>query len=223
MNILTRIKNVFEANLEELVNKAEDPELMIKHYLEEAKTQLEEMLKAAAESVASEKMLEKQKAGLLKEATHWEENAKNAVNAKRDDLALIAIEKKEKIDNQLSALETPLQAAKKQSELMKSKVAELKEKIADTENHAAVLIARAKSAKAMEKSAEAVSRISGKSPLDQMKSMEEKINASESRAAALDDISVDPSKKLDDEFTALRAGGSAQDKLAALKAKMNVQ
>lgn len=220
MKLFQRLSDLLRANVSEMLDKAEDPEKMIKLYLEDAKTQLAAMTEAVASSIGTEKVLQKQYDGLKEDSSHWKENAKAALTADREDLATKALEQQQKIEDRMQKLTGPLADSRAQTAKMKADLNVLKERIEDTEANAEILISRARAAKAREKSAEVLSKISGASPLDQMKSMEEKISATEAHAEALNELSSSHQKDLDDEFKNLTAGKNVADKLAALKEEM---
>jgi phage shock protein A len=220
MKLFQRVSDLLRANVSEMLDKAEDPEKMIKLYLEDAKNQLSAMTSAVAESIGTEKVLQKQYDGLKEEQTHWEQNATAALAANREDLATKALEQQQKIEDRMQKLTGPLADAKAQTEKMKSDLNDLKERVEDTEANSAILISRAKAAKAREHSAEVISKISGSGPLDEMKSMEEKINATEAHAEALKGLSGSHQENLEKEFQGLSSGKNVADKLAALKLKM---
>ena len=129
MNLFDRFSNIMKANIGEMLSKAEDPEKMIKLYIEDAKNQLEAFSSAVGDAISTEKLLQKQYDGLIAEAKHWEDNATIAVKSNRDDLATKALEQQTKIEQRIEKLKGPLSDAHAQTVKMKENMNILKEKI----------------------------------------------------------------------------------------------
>lgn len=96
--IFARISDIFKANINDLLDKAEDPEKMIKQMVIEMEEAVNKATTAVGSAIANEKMLEKQHVEKKKLAGEWQQRAVKAVNAGRDDLARQALEKKNMLD-----------------------------------------------------------------------------------------------------------------------------
>ena len=220
MKLFEKLSDLIRGNVNDVLDKAEDPEVAIKLYIEDATTHYQEMMKACSQVIATEKELQKQYDGLKESTKKWEGHAEAALSAGNEELAKKALAQQTTFEDRMKELEKPLANAVAQSTKMKEDLHTLKLKIDDTKANAAVLIARAKAAKASEKSAETMAKMSGDSPLNKMASMEEKIMASEAHASALNELTEDGNKTLEDEFIHLASSSAVDDKLAKLKEKL---
>lgn len=87
MSLLDRLSRLIRANLSDLLRRAEDPEKIIDQALEDMKGALREAREGVATAMAEGKRLEREVESHLKEAALWEEKAKEALRAGREDLA----------------------------------------------------------------------------------------------------------------------------------------
>src|SRR5512145_2444051 len=111
--IFARISDIFKANINDLLDKAEDPEKMIKQMVIEMQEAVNKATTAVGSAIANEKQLERQYNDKKKQSDEWQERAMKAVTAGRDDLARQALEKKNSFAKAVTDLEMPLAEAKK--------------------------------------------------------------------------------------------------------------
>ena len=86
MGIFRRVNDIISANLNDLVDKFEDPEKMLKQAIREMEESIEEATAAAAKAIASERLLEKETAQHELQSVRWHERAERAVKAGDDEL-----------------------------------------------------------------------------------------------------------------------------------------
>lgn len=94
MSIFGRMADIFKANINDLLDKAEDPEKMIKQMVIEMEEAVNKATLAVGSAIANEKSLEKQYNRQKVQSDDWQAKAIQAVNAGRDDLARQALERK---------------------------------------------------------------------------------------------------------------------------------
>jgi phage shock protein A len=94
MGIFSRLKTLISSNVNDLINKAENPEKMLNQLLIDMNTQLIESKKAVAMAIADEKKLERETANQQSQAQEWEKKAMLAVRSGKDDLAREALLRK---------------------------------------------------------------------------------------------------------------------------------
>lgn len=220
MGLFKRAADLVRANLNELLDSAEDPEKMINLYLEDAHEHLKEAKVAVHTAITAEKTLQMQYNNASVDADIWQKRAELAVSQKRDDLAREALTRKKSVEQRFSGLKTPLEQAGAQANKARHDLGLLEERIQEAENNRTVLIARAQAAKAMKKTADAVSGISSHDPAAAMSSMEQKIQRMEAEAAASAEMVDAGSSTSEREFRELESGSSVEDELAALKNKI---
>ena len=217
--IFARISDIFKANINDLLDKAEDPEKMIKQMVLEMEEAVNKATTAVGSAIANEKMLEKQHTEKKKLAAEWHQRAVKAVNAGRDDLARQALEKKNMFDKAATDLEMPLAEAQKTATTMRSQLDQLKVKLDEARVRQGTLIARHQAAKAKKQISSSLAGI-GDGAFANFDKYEQKVLKAESEAEAMSQIAGDATS-LDEEFKKLEAGSSVEDELALLKAAAN--
>ena len=104
MGMFTRINDIIQSNINALLDKAEDPEKMIRLIIQEMQETLVEIRTLAAQHIAEQKHLNRQIDNLEKRAAHWQENAELAVSKGKDDLARAALKEKKEPKEKKEAL-----------------------------------------------------------------------------------------------------------------------
>ncbi len=217
MGIFDRISTLAKSNVNDLIDKAEDPEKIAKQVIHD----LEEALRQASTGVAASITEEKKLKSLIDEVTdeseRWEKRAIAAVEKGEDELAMEALKRKAGFDEDLARYTESHTVQAEQVKMLKESLRLLEAKIEDAKRRRDALIARSKSAEAQKKIAETMSKASKLNPLDALDRMEDKVNLVEAQAQAYSELKQD---RLEDKFAELDKESSAQDALAALKAKM---
>ena len=109
MGMFTRINDIIQSNINALLDKAEDPEKMIRLIIQEMQETLVEIRTLAAQHIAEQKHLNRQIDNLEKRAAHWQENAELAVSKGKDDLARAALKEKQELEAKQAELQEQLQ------------------------------------------------------------------------------------------------------------------
>ena len=137
MRLFQRIGDIIAANLNDLVDRFEDPEVMLKQAIREMETMIEEATGAAARAIAGERLLAKDLADHERKAQRWHARAEEAVRQGDDDLARQAIARAHEHEamaralvEQRSSAEQTAQALRRQVSAMKAKQAEARRKLA---------------------------------------------------------------------------------------------
>jgi phage shock protein A len=217
--IFGRISDIIKANVNDLIDRAEDPEKMIKQMVIEMEEAVNKATTAVGSAIANEKHLERQHNEKKKLASEWQERAVKAVNAGRDDLARQALEKKNMFDKAANDVEGPLAEAKKTSTVMRQQLEQLKIKLDEARVRQGTLIARHQAAKAKKQISQSLSGI-GDGAFANFEKYEQKVLKVESEAEAFAELAGETTS-LDDEFRKLEAGSSVEEELALLKAAAN--
>jgi phage shock protein A len=221
MGIFARISDIFKANINDLLDKSEDPEKMIKQMVIEMEEAVNKATTAVGSAIANEKMLERQYEEKKRLADEWQQRALKAVNQNRDDLARQALEKKNMFASAAAGLEAPAAEAKKSAEVLRSQLEQLKAKLDEARVRQGTLIARHQAAKAKKQISQSMAGI-GDGAFANFDKYEQKVLREESEAEAFSELAGD-STSLDDEFKKLDAGSGVEDELALLKAAANKQ
>ena len=222
MTIFSRLGTLLKSNVNDAINKAEDPEKMLTQMLLDMQQQMVEARKQVAVAIADEKRLAKQYEQEKALAVEWEKKAMLAVKAGNDDLAKQALQRKTEHEKLAVGYEQQWTAQKTAVDQLKSALQQLNNKIEEAKRKKNLLVARAKRAEAQKTIAETMDGISNTSAFETMSRMEEKIDKAEAEAQATYELAQSANgDDLKAKFDAL-ASVDNEDALAALKAKMGV-
>ena len=188
MGILDRISNLVRANVNDLLDRAEDPEKMLEQILRDMQQGIGTAKSQVAAMIAQEKELEADYEDNAKLAAEWGEKAKRAVAAGKDDLAREALRRKKDADENAAVYKQQLEIQKQTVEKLKSQLNQLESKYQTTVSQKESLIARQRRAEVQKNVAQqATATVSSLSPLDassELDRMERKIRSNEAQAAA---------------------------------------
>jgi phage shock protein A len=210
--------DILKANINDALDKAEDPEKMIKQMVIEMEEAVNKATSAVGAAIANQKRLEKQYNENKKQADEWQNKAVHAVNAGRDDLAAQALAKKTSYTTASQSLESTLAEATKTAEQMKTQLQQLKAKLDEARVRQNTLIARHQAAKAKKMIAQQMSGVGGNA-FANFDRFEKKVEDVEAEADAHSELAGE-STSLDDEFKKLTTDTNVDSELAALKAQL---
>lgn len=220
MGIFSRISDIFKANVNEALDKAEDPEKMLKQMIIEMEESVNKTTLSVSSAIANEKSLERKIEKAKREQDDWEKKAMQALNSSREDLARAALEKKATAERNARDLEPVYQQAKASAEKMRQQLNSLKTKLEEARSRQSTLIARSQAAKAQKQIAQSFSGV-GSDAFSKFEKYETKVEKLEAEAEAHEEL-AGADTSLEDEFRQLEAGSGADDELLKLKAKMGM-
>jgi len=223
MGIFQRLKTLVSSNVNDMINKAENPEKMLNQLVVEMNEQLIESKKAVAMAIADEKKLERETASQQAQAQEWERKAMLAVRAGQDDLAKEALVRKQEYDTGYTQFNQQWIAQKQSVEKLKESLRDLQTKIEEAQRKKNLLVARAKRAEAQQKIQQTMSSVSGNTSafeaFDRMAQKVDQLEAQADAAKELEDFSK--GTNLDKRFAELEKSGAGSDiMLLELKEKM---
>lgn len=219
MGLFDRIKRVVSANLNDLVNKAEDPEKMLEQAILEMQEDLVQLRQGVAQAIAAQKRTEKQYNDAQNEINKWQRNAQLALQKGDENLARQALERKKTYTDTSTALKTSLDQQNVQVETLKRNLIQLESKISEAKTKKEMLKARITTAKAQEQLQGMVRGMNTSSAMSAFERMEEKVLMQEARAQSAAELA---GADLETQFARLEAGSDVDDELAALKAQMTL-
>ncbi|AVZ30991.1 PspA/IM30 family protein [Nodularia spumigena] len=216
MGLFDRIRRVVSSNLNDLVNKAEDPEKILEQAILEMQEDLVQLRQGVAQTIAAQKRTEKQYNDAQNEINKWQRNAQLALQKGDENLARQALERKKSFSDTAGALKTSLDQQTTQTETLKRNLIQLESKISEAKTKKEMLKARITSAKAQEQLEGMVRGMSSSSGMAAFERMEEKVLMQEARAQAGAEL---VGSDLESQFAQLE-GSDVDDELAAMKAQM---
>jgi phage shock protein A len=224
MGLFSRLGTLIRSNINELINKAEDPEKMLNQVLVDMKAQLVEAKKQVAVAIADEKRIKKQYEQEAAKAQEWERKAMLAVKAGDDSLARAALSRKAEHDEVAETLKQQWEAQRQSVEQLKAALRGLDNKIEEAKRKRNILVSRQKRAEAQRTINETLSNINSTSAFDTFERMSDRVTQLEAEAEAAQEIGgALPEATLEGQFKALEASTGVDDDLARLKKKMALQ
>ncbi|AEV15073.1 MAG: PspA/IM30 family protein [Thermus sp.] len=217
MNLLDRIGRLIRANLNDLLRRAEDPEKILEQALGDMKEALKEAREQVAAALAEGKRLEREVESHLQEAALWEEKAKEALGAGREDLAKEALRRRKRALDLAEGFKQQLAEQRALSERLLTQLKALEAKIDEAESRKKLLLARKKGVEAAEAVRRLESRLDQHPALEAFEEMEARILALEDRHEALKELD---GKDLEKELAALSADKEVEEELTRLKREL---
>ncbi|GBF34771.1 phage shock protein A [Desulfocucumis palustris] len=221
MGFIKKFKDLLEANLNDLLNKAEDPEKMLNLYIEKATEELKDFNVQVNRAVADELLLKQKMEAAEKEITSWMTQAKVAIQQNRDDLAKIALDRKQTAEKTLEDLKIQLTEQQTAVAELRENYRLLDEKLSKARAEKDALIMRQRRAQAMKQAGEAVKEVASSSALGDFDRMKDKVARMEAEARA---TSLSLNNTVEDEFENLKKEAqkqSVEDELARMKAELS--
>lgn len=218
-SIVARISSLIAASVNDLVDRAEDPERMIKQFIREMEEHIASAKEGVIEAIASEKQLGMQVESQRRQAADWLKKAESALAQDREDLARAALERKQEHERILLNLEPAWQAARQTSDYLKEQLRRLEAKLEEARLKRGTLVARQRAAQARQQmDRTAASLRAGQTSHTEFARMEDRVSQIEARALAESELARDGSG-LERELTALAVDAQVEAELELLKAR----
>ena len=215
MGILDRMTRLLRANVNDALDRAEDPEKMLDELLREMGQEIRQARGQVAAMIAQEKELAADKAEADRVSAEWQRRAEMAVDQGRDDLAREALRRKRDSDENARVYAEQLTAQQQTVSRLKNQLQDLENKSRQAESKRDALIARSRRAKAQQQVSETMSNLPESSASTEFERFERRIRTTEAKAAASEELAQ---VGLDDDFAELEQDFGVDDELAALKA-----
>jgi len=142
MGIFSRMSDIINANINAMLEKAEDPEKIVRLMIQEMEDTLVEVRSAAARAIADRKSDQRKLAALKSEAADWEQKAELAVSKGRDDLAKAALREKASAERIAAGLDAQLEQVDESLTRLNDDIRRLQEKLADAKARQKALLMR---------------------------------------------------------------------------------
>ena len=192
MGILKRIFNLFRATTSDLLDKAEDPEKMIKQMISDLEEQKKKAKEQMTEALALQKRVERDTGKEHKEAEKWEQKAILAVQNDKDDLAKEALTRKNEHLRRALDFEKQLEMHRNNADSLKESYQIMEDKIDEIKRKQGLLSVKQKQAEAQEKIYKTIEGLGDTSGImDTIERAEEKVGNLQARAEAFQEISME--------------------------------
>ena len=142
MGIFSRFTDIINSNINSLLDKAEDPQKMVRLIIQEMEDTLDEVRTASAKTIATKKDIQMQIDKLTHQVQDWSEKAELAISKEREDLARAALQERSKCHETVAMLVHELENIDEQLLKLQAETAQLQEKLADAKARQKTILLR---------------------------------------------------------------------------------
>ena len=220
MGIFTRFRDIISSNINAILDKAEDPEKLIKLMIREMEDTLVEIKAACAGAMASSKKVQRQLDTLHDRIHYWEEKAELAVKRGRDNLAREALVEKRRYTHRMDGLENELTEHNLLIEQYQDDIRQLEDKLKSAREKQRILVQRHIHADRKIRAQEEIRRVDSSEAMMKFDELENRIERMEAEA---DLVNFGKSTALEAEFDSLGVDEEIEKELQALKTPVSKQ
>jgi phage shock protein A len=215
MALLERVGTLLRANLNDLIDKAEDPEKMLKQLVLDMENQLLQVKTQVAIAIADEHLLAKKQREHEEHASQWKRKAELAVRKENDDLARAALERSLSHAQMAGGFVQQLEDQRSEAEALKQALRKLEQKLAETRSRCEMLIAQHRRAMVVGKAQKAHREMDKQGNSASLERMRAQVAGAEAQNAAQNELLGGDS--LEDRFAALEREDQIEALLLELK------
>ena len=217
MGLFDRISRIFRANVNEMVNNAEDPQKILEQSILDMQEDLVQLRQAVASGIATQKRTQQQYNQAESQAKQWYSRAQLALQKGDENLAKEALQRKNTYSQTANTIKVSLESQTSQVETLKRNLTALEGKISEAKAKKDILNARLKAAKTQEQLNNTIGSLNNSGAMAAFERMEEKVFQMEARSQASAELA---GAGLEEDFRQLEANSDVDDELAAMKAKL---
>lgn len=217
MGIFTRFRDIISSNINAMLDKAEDPEKLIRLMIREMEDTLIEIKASCAEVMANRKKLERQLHEVRSRERNWQDKAELAVNKGRDDLAREALVEKRGYSSRADALDRELIECGALVEQYQDDIRQLEEKLESAREKQRTLVQRHIHANRKKRAQEEIRRMESSEAIFKFEELENRIERMEAEA---DMVNFGRKPKLEEDFDTLLVDEEIEKELRNLKSSL---
>ena len=215
MALLERVSTLIRANINELIEKAEDPETLLKQIILDMENQLLQVKTQVAIAIADQHLLEKKQKENEDQVADWQRKAELAVTKKQDDLARAAIARSLSSKQVAESFAQQVADQRREVEALKNALRKLEQKLSETRSRADLLISQNRRARAVSKAADAGLKLNAASKATGFDRMKHKVMKNDAVSKAKLEIATEDN--LDDRFAELEKEDEIERLLREMK------
>jgi phage shock protein A len=219
MGIFSRLSDIINSNLNSLLDRAEDPEKMIRLIIQEMEETLVEVRSSSARVIADKKDAERRLSRLKAEVNEWEAKARLALEKEREDLARAAIAEKQSIEAEMDIVDKEFVSLDDHLVHLSEEVSQLQQKLNDAKAKQKTLLMRQKTVATRLRTRGQLSKEQLNDAFEKFEHYERKMDNMESQIEA-DDLGRDPKANLKSEIDSLAKNDSVNEALEKLRQDM---
>ncbi|MPW36692.1 phage shock protein PspA [Vibrio sp. B1Z05] len=218
MSIFSRFADIVNSNINSLLDKAEDPEKMIRLIIQEMEDTLVEVRTNSAKALAERKDLQRRIIQVEEQVGDWQQKASLALSREREELARAALIEKQRMSKVLASLQTEQTLLEETITKLSDEVGKLENKINETRARQSALVMRQNTAKSRKDIQQHLHNSRTKDTLAKFEQYEQKIDRLEADA---DSYQMGQESNLDDQFAQLQADDEIEKELQKMKDNVN--
>ncbi|WP_412727726.1 phage shock protein PspA [Alteromonas sp. D210916BOD_24] len=219
MGMFSRINDIVQANINAMLDKAEDPEKIIRLIIQEMEETLVEVRTDAARYIAQQKTLNRHIAATTKQIDGWQDKAQLAMNNDKESLAKAALVEKQKYVAKLTSLEEQLSHLTETIEKIQQDTSRLNTKLAEAKAKQKTLVQRKNTAHTRLKVKQADHESKIDDAMMRFENYEQRIDYLEAQVDAYDLAKSSEANSLQAQFDAMENDETIEKELAELKKK----
>lgn len=221
MGIFSRARDIIQANVNDLLDKAEDPAKTIRLVIMEMEETLVEVRAQAARTIADQKEMRRTIIRLEQTQSAWEEKAELALSKGREDLATAALLEKQKVGQVGDQLKDEIEGLNEQLGGFEEDIRKLEAKLREARSRQNALLSRLETAQSRARVRAMTRGQRVEDAFSRFELVERRVDMAEARGDVYD--LAPQQKSLEEEIAELRAQDSVAAELAALKARMQAK
>jgi phage shock protein A len=215
MGIFTRVSDIIHSNINAMLDKAEDPEKLIRLMIQEMEDTLVEIKASCAGAMATRKKVQRELDETLTRADQWGNKAQLAVNKGRDDLAREALVEKRRYRERAGALEREASECDALVEQYQADIVQLEDKLKLAQEKRRILVQRHIRAQRSKRVQERIRKVDSTDTLIRFEQFENRIERLEAEA---DLVNLSRKPALEEELARLEGDEEIEQELQALRA-----
>ena len=220
MGIFSRMSDIISSNINSMLDKAEDPEKLVKMMIREMEDTLVEVKASCAGAMATKKRVQRELNAANEGVREWGEKAQLAVDKGREDLAREALMEKKRYAEKAESLEKELEQCDALVNQYQSDIQKLEDKLSNARERQRMLVQRHIHAKGKKRAEEGIRKVDTSDAMVRFERFENRIERMEAEA---DLVNMGRKHNLEDEISKLKTDDSIDKELQELKNRRQQQ
>ena len=220
MSIFSRMSDIINSNLTALLDKAEDPQKMVRLMIQEMEETLVEVRSSTARVIADRKTTVRRMVQIQEAADEWESKAMLAIRKGREELARAALAEKQKLERDITAVESELVVLDEHLASLEAEVAQLQAKLDDAKARQKAMLLRQDSVENRMKVKRQYNKASVDEAFEKFERFERKMDNLEGQLESMD-MGQPAQTDLKAQIDQLAEDDAINEELARLKDKMS--